>query len=601
MITLFNTIPKTILSLTVSIIVHLILSSTSISSITSITTSSTSITLLQVSAAPAPVVEARLTRRGEDIEAGLPTDQVFKGSASYYGDGTALDGTDDPPPIPPYGIGACGYNFIPKNHEYFAALAQYTFDKYHIEDDDGFKPNAVCGQCIKVEANGNSVVVPIVDSCPGCAKRGPYALDLSHQAIADLSGGEMSEPPLSLSPGVFGFELCLFFYFTPHLDPTLTQPDMDTTKHDSTGINQSHTNQHLHIPIMTFNIRYGTAKDGLNHWDLRKSLLVRVINKHSPAILCLQEALDFQTEYIITNTTLPYRKYGVGREWNLQGESCHILIVDVEKMGMWEQGVAPFKLDVFESGTFWLSDEPDRPGSTSYGNQLPRICSWVKGNVVVYGCGHDEKDSNKMVKEPQSIPLFLLNTHLDHMSVDARVKGVEQILAYVKTHMPSTNQQQQQQPLLVVTGDFNNASLQAWEVRHMLEDGFINLLDTPIGSISNIASTTPPATQTVDNGDVISREVNAKKSEATFHNFTGKAYGPQIDFVWLKREAVVNGGGGTGGGFVRVVCADAVVVKDCEKEWCNARFIVDEGVKEARIAIFQFALEHLYLKKSVED
>ena len=42
---------------------------------------------------------------------------------------------------------------------------------------------------------------------------------------------------------------------------------------------------------MTFNIRYGTARDGPDHWDRRRELLVDTIKKFDPDLLGTQETL----------------------------------------------------------------------------------------------------------------------------------------------------------------------------------------------------------------------------------------------------------------------------------------------------------------------
>ncbi|KAJ3300453.1 hypothetical protein HDU76_006085, partial [Blyttiomyces sp. JEL0837] len=111
--------------------------------------------------------------------------QSYTGSASYYGDGGF-----DPPPIFPTAEGACSRKFTPSNPHYFAALAINTFQSW----SNGQYPAAVCGHCIRVVApgTGNTIVVPLVDACPGCAERSPYSLDLSHVALQDLLGPSRS-------------------------------------------------------------------------------------------------------------------------------------------------------------------------------------------------------------------------------------------------------------------------------------------------------------------------------------------------------------------------------------------------------------------------
>ncbi|KAJ3095374.1 hypothetical protein HDU96_001197 [Phlyctochytrium bullatum] len=187
--------------------------------------------------------------------------------------------------------------------------------------------------------------------------------------------------------------------------------------------------------IMTFNIRFGTAPDGPNHWEKRKDLLISVINKHNPDILCLQEAMDFQVDYIVAHSTIRYARYGSGRDHDLKGESVSIL-------------VDPTAIQVHNPGaTFWLSDTPQAPGSATYGNTLPRIATWLTFTPINF---------------PTITPIHLVNTHLDHESALARHRGIQQIL---NTLPPADS--------TIVTGDFNNDTVESPEVRSA---GFIDTL-----------------------------------------------------------------------------------------------------------------------------
>src|SRR3954453_4505367 len=47
------------------------------------------------------------------------------------------------------------------------------------------------------------------------------------------------------------------------------------------------------IRVMTFNIRFGTANDGVNHWDKRKEFLIETIKAFDPDLLGTQETLGF--------------------------------------------------------------------------------------------------------------------------------------------------------------------------------------------------------------------------------------------------------------------------------------------------------------------
>lgn len=52
------------------------------------------------------------------------------------------------------------------------------------------------------------------------------------------------------------------------------------------------------VRVMSFNIRYGTARDGDNHWDKRKGLLVATIRAFGPDLLGTQETLAFQRDFL---------------------------------------------------------------------------------------------------------------------------------------------------------------------------------------------------------------------------------------------------------------------------------------------------------------
>lgn len=126
------------------------------------------------------------------------------------------------------------------------------------------------------------------------------------------------------------------------------------------------------IKIMTFNIRYGTAKDGKNSWENRQSILLRCLKKYKPDILGTQEALGFQVDSI--KASFPqWKVIGVGRYFNVpvpnrpheskSGESCKIFY-DITKY------------ELVKHGTYWHSDTPDVPASRTWGNDLPRITTW---------------------------------------------------------------------------------------------------------------------------------------------------------------------------------------------------------------------------------
>ena len=61
------------------------------------------------------------------------------------------------------------------------------------------------------------------------------------------------------------------------------------------------------------------------------------------------------------------------------------------------------RIEPLESGTFWLSDTPGVPGSTSWSNTITRICTWARFSDLQTGK-----------------TFFLFNLHLDHRSQQSR-------------------------------------------------------------------------------------------------------------------------------------------------------------------------------------
>ena len=97
------------------------------------------------------------------------------------------------------------------------------------------------------------------------------------------------------------------------------------------------------LTVMTFNIRYGTANDGPDRWELRRDQLFALIKNQNPDVIGLQEALHFQIDEILA--ALPeYRMVGVGRgDGGHGGEYAAILY-------------RASRLSVRQSSTFWFSD-----------------------------------------------------------------------------------------------------------------------------------------------------------------------------------------------------------------------------------------------------
>lgn len=167
------------------------------------------------------------------------------------------------------------------------------------------------------------------------------------------------------------------------------------------------------LTVMSFNVRYGTAGDGENHWNKRKDVLVDAVRTLAPDVMGTQECLEFQAKYIAEK--LPeYAWIGVGREKNGKGEMTAVF----------------YKKDtlaVEESGHYWLSETPDVPGSMSWNTACTRMVTWARFKHIATGG-----------------TFYYANTHFDHVSDLARVNAAK----LMTSRLP-------QGETVVVTGDFN--------------------------------------------------------------------------------------------------------------------------------------------------
>lgn len=170
------------------------------------------------------------------------------------------------------------------------------------------------------------------------------------------------------------------------------------------------------LKVMSFNIRYGSARDGDDHWDKRKDFLVDVLREEAADVVGVQEALHAQLTYILD--ALPeYAMVGVGRDDGVRaGEYTAILYRRAS-------------LSVSRSDTFWFSETPERVASTSWGNTITRICTWAQ------------------LITPGGQPVYVYNVHLDHQSQPSREKSVALLRARIEARDPKAP--------AIVMGDFN--------------------------------------------------------------------------------------------------------------------------------------------------
>lgn len=171
------------------------------------------------------------------------------------------------------------------------------------------------------------------------------------------------------------------------------------------------------LEVMSYNIRTGNARDGLDAWDVRKERTVQLIRKYNPDLIGVQEAHNFQIADL--QKAMPgYAVVGSGRGDGRAGNEFSAIMFDTAR------------LQLLRSETFWLSDTPDTPGTSHWGNRIMRICTWAHF--------HDLKTGKFF---------YHFNTHFDHISQPSRVKSAELILKRSRNILPEDP--------VIITGDFN--------------------------------------------------------------------------------------------------------------------------------------------------
>lgn len=173
----------------------------------------------------------------------------------------------------------------------------------------------------------------------------------------------------------------------------------------------------LHKAI-SYNIRYDGHSDLAPDWSQRKDPIVAQLQKERPTIIGFQEVLANQLSDL-QNALTSYQHVGVGRDDGKEAGEFAPIFYDTTR----------YKL--LQSGTFWLSPTPLLP-SKGWDAALNRICTYVL---------LESKYEHKK--------LWVLNTHFDHIGMDARLHSAELLIEKFAEFTQEVNA-----PLLLL-GDFN--------------------------------------------------------------------------------------------------------------------------------------------------
>ena len=171
------------------------------------------------------------------------------------------------------------------------------------------------------------------------------------------------------------------------------------------------------LKVMSYNIRLSSAKDGTNSWMYRCPATLEMLEDQQPDVFGVQEALGDQIRFL-EEFTKDYDCVGVGRDdGRKKGEYMSIF---------WNKKT----VKMLKWGTFWLSETPEKP-SKGWDAACFRTATWA--------LMRDKRTGKKF---------YFVNTHLDHVGVEARRNGLDLIVDRIaeinKEGLP-----------MILAGDFN--------------------------------------------------------------------------------------------------------------------------------------------------
>lgn len=152
--------------------------------------------------------------------------------------------------------------------------------------------------------------------------------------------------------------------------------------------------------IMSFNIRCGNV--GSDTWEDRIGIVCQTMLESGADSIGVQEATPEWMKVLNENISDKYAYVGIGRDdGKNEGEYSAVFYLKD-------------KYTPLDSGTFWLSQTPDEP-SFGWDAVCKRVCTWVL---------LQNKETGKKYVH--------LNTHFDHIGVEARRNSVDMIVRKAK-------------------------------------------------------------------------------------------------------------------------------------------------------------------------
>ncbi|MDR1380646.1 MAG: endonuclease/exonuclease/phosphatase family protein [Tannerella sp.] len=185
----------------------------------------------------------------------------------------------------------------------------------------------------------------------------------------------------------------------------------------SSGILSCTGSEPVKLKVATYNLRMDTPSDSANAWPYRQEAVKALIRYHDFDLVGTQEGFLHQLQGVCE---LPgYAYTGAGRnDGKDAGEHSAILY-------------KKDKFTIVDSGDFWLSETPDRPGLGWDATCCNRICSWARFREN--GSGAE---------------FYFFNVHFDHEGVTARRESGQLMIRKITEIAGNAP--------VIATGDYNS-------------------------------------------------------------------------------------------------------------------------------------------------
>ncbi len=155
------------------------------------------------------------------------------------------------------------------------------------------------------------------------------------------------------------------------------------------------------ITVVSANVRCFAPQDLFKKsWFYRAPLLLETLREAAPDIIGFQEVTPLHKRFF-DRTLRCYGNVLLYRDDTLLKESCPIYYNEL-------------RFDLVDKGGFWLSETPDEM-SKGWGAACYRVCSYV---IL-----RQKTDGKQLV---------VFNTHLDHVSEEARINGIRLVLEKIE-------------------------------------------------------------------------------------------------------------------------------------------------------------------------